>query len=582
MNRFLLLFFRSLWIIAVLFTLSCANIVAPSGGPSDRTAPSVSRSKPENKAIGFADDKIMITFNEFITLEDAAGKAVISPPLDKAPEYRYRGKNLIIALEAPLRENTTYSIDFSDAIRDITEGNITRDFRYVFSTAGHIDSLNLKGAVYDAYSLEGQKDIQVFLYRSLSDSASYLQVPDFVAKSGASGSFDFSNMPAGSYRIFALKDLNANMLYDQPGEKIAFIDSLVLPVYIPRSDSGSKPVMKDTLNQDSLPQFTIKKYPLALFEEVDSSQRLLKVTADHPGRLRMNFRWPVKDLQIRFLKQPLNAGWKMDESNTRKDSLTLWLYDPAVDSLFLEISDGGKIIDTVEVGMKTVADSAQKPRNKSGKGVSDKDQPFKAVLSANASDAKTFDFHRLLVVECLHPVRQLDSSKVLLSEIIDSAGKVVPFSLFFSDSGVNRKLCFQYTFKEKTRYELLILPGAFSDIYGLTSDSLLIRFTTTESEDYGLLKMNLKFSEPEPPYLFQLIGDNKQILQEQRILKSGSFSFSFMKPGNYTARIIVDSNDNGAWDSGRYLKKRQPEKVYNYPGVISIKANWDTEIDWEL
>jgi hypothetical protein len=253
-----------------------------------------------------------------------------------------------------------------------------------------------------------------------------------------------------------------------------------------------------------------------------------------------------------------------------------------VDSLFLKVSENGVVIDTFEIGLVKKSDSVQAQKGRSGKGSGEKDLPFKLLMLPNASTVQGFDVYRKLRIRFSHPLSNYDLSKIQLYEKPDSTGKAVKAAVSFSDTAVLRNLIFDYPWKPKMKYELFIPPGSFTDIYGLENDTLKLNFTTTDIESYGILKINLKITDESPQYVFQLLDGSKNTVRELILRKGDKLKFEYLNPGDYKARVIIDRNSNGKWDSGRYLRKIQPEKVYYYPSVINVRANWDTEIDWEL
>jgi hypothetical protein len=572
-----------LFVGAILLVSACANIVAPTGGPADRTPPVYVKSEPGQRSVSFIGKKLKITFNEFVMLNDAANQVVVSPPLKELPEFRASGKSVIVEFREALKDSTTYTLYFNDCIEDITENNPFSGFHFSFSTGAYTDSMKVAGIVVNAFTLEAEKGTYVMLYKKPYDSIPYKEVPDYIAKTATNGLFEIDNIAPGKYMVFSLRDANYNLLFDQPNEQIAFYDSLVIPQYIPTIDTAKKNFKpSDSLAIDTVKPVVLKQIVLKQFEEVDTIQRLLKAKSDMAGRVQMIFKWPVGNLKIRFLKNPKDDNWKLEEYGINRDTINCWIRDIKTDSLFIEVSDNGIVLDTIELGLKKLADSAQ-VKGSGGKGSIENNAPFKLLMSPNASNGRKFDLYRKLNIRFLHPIKESDFSKIIIKEMPDTIGKIVTPSISFIDSDVKRNLLIDYPWKVKMRYELFIPPGTFTDIYGLKNDTLLLIFTTTDIEDYGVLKVNLKIdSNKTGPYIFQLLGDNKTVIQERNLDKPGSIQFDYLSPGNYTARIIMDKNGNRKWDTGKYIKKIQPETIYNYPAVMTLKANWDTEIDWEL
>ncbi len=578
MPKYATLLLRFLFICALAVITSCANVVAPSGGPKDVTPPAYVKSEPAQGASGVLARKMEIRFNEFVQLNDPFTKVVISPPVEEFPEFRTRGKYVVVTFPKALQSGMTYSIDFGDCIQDITEDNPYSNFRYVFSTGDHVDSLSLLGFVINAFSLEPEKAASVYLYRNGYDSIPYKKIPDFIARTRVDGSFEFTNLPSGNYKIFVLRDNNTNMIYDQPNEGIAFLDSLVIPQYIPLPDTIKA---TDSTKSDSIVMPVIKHYLLRLFEEIDTNQRLLKAQTPQLGQFQLIFKWPVRDLQYRFLKKPQSGSWVLNEFSKNRDTVSCWVTDIHLDSVFIEVSDQGIVMDTLEIGMKRMADTTKQINNRSGKGNSGKEQQFKLIVQTNAGPGRNLDLNGQLKLQFLHPVADYDLSKVILKEIIDSVGIPVKATMAFTDPGINRHLEIVYPWKAQASYAIEILPAVFRDIYGLSNDSVFVKFNTTQYEDYGVLKINLKLPD-NSNCIFQLLNESNSVVLETPVSTSRLLTYEYMKAGNYKARIVYDNNGNGKWDTGCYLRNIQPEKVMNYPRTMSIKKNWDTEIDWEI
>lgn len=573
---------KPLILFALLFVCSCANIVMPSGGPIDQQPPRFLKSEPPPSTGGFTGQKLVLRFDEFIQLKDPATKITISPPLKTPPEYRVRGKNLIVEFPETLRPGVTYSIDFGDCIQDITESNPFNNYRFVFSTGDQIDSLILTGRIYNAFTTQAEKDIQVMLYRETYDSVPYKSSPDFIAKSRSDGTFAFSNLPSGSYKIFALRDMNGNLMYDPFAESIGFSDSLVIPFPMPQPDTATR----DTLHKAPAGRPVIRETMIPLFDETDPAQRLLKSSGNQTGRFTMAFRWPVEKLEYRVLKNPPSGNWQLDEYSKNRDTVTCWLYDPNRDTVWAELSDRGRVIDTLEVAMHRLSDTLKAGSKKPGKGGESTETAFRLTVAVNAGGNTPLDLNVPLSLRFSHPLVSPDPNLVILQEIIDSTGFPVQFARSFTDPGINRNLILESHWKNKTHYRLIIPKGAFRDLYGLTNDSLQLDFITRDIEEYGVLKINLKvdstLSEEKSQLVFQLLNDKDAVITEKKVDGLDVLLFDYLHEGSYKARLIFDDHQNGKWDTGSYLQKQQPERILYYPGIMKIRKNWDTEIDWNI
>ena len=275
-------------IFAAIMLVSCANIVTPSGGPKDEKPPVVTESSPSNNSTNFKGRTVHITFDEFITLDNPANNILISPPMKKKPIFRTNGKTLIIRFEEPLKPETTYSIYFGKAIKDLHEGNIFKNYAFVFSTGDKIDTLSLNGKVISASTLSPVDGFYVGLYTDDNDtlqldSLPYYVKPNYITTTNKDGQFSFSGLADKEFLIFALKDNNFNQIFDQPSEEIAFYPELVRPYYIDNqivSDTLANDSISDTITQKEIVPNIVKadypNYELFSFVQEDSVQKIFK------------------------------------------------------------------------------------------------------------------------------------------------------------------------------------------------------------------------------------------------------------------------------------------------------------------
>lgn len=649
--------FRRMGLPALALMLyACANVVSPTGGPRDEDPPVVVRSEPPNFSANFTGGEVRIYFDEFVELRNVRQQLMISPPLEKTPDFRVRGRSIVFDTGTDLRENTTYSFFLGDAIRDITEGNALPNFSFVFSTGDYVDSLSVRGKVLDAFTLEPVKDVLVMMYdrmpeeEKLIDSVPYLERPVYVAKTGAEGQFRIGNMREGDYLMFALVDNNANYLYDLPEEKIAFIDSLVRPEYVPPPapagpdilglDADAPDLPTDTLDPDmpvdpglmdpegtlpartegtgpvepeepetepEVPETGLEEpevsetdpedleipetspeepepdrreqqpasYTLYLFQEADTVQRITGAQALRAGRLRITFRVPFDSLEIRDVRQELAADWSITEINRTRDTLTLWLNEPKPDSLFLEISDRGRVLDTLKL--------SSRPRPAGRRTAEEADEPLPEVqLTMDAIRRNTWPYYLPIGFRASAPVDTLDGSLISIwkNDTIPLEGR------FFTEDPVRRKFELDLEVEEEQRYTLEFLPGAVTDIFGATHDTIRRAFSTNSPADYGKLIMNIALPESdagdaEPWFILQLLDQNGRTLREKTLTEDGNYSFLNLAAGNYGLRLIEDRNRNGRWDPGIFLKGIQPEPVYMYSGQLQVRENWELEMPWQ-
>ncbi|MCD4745231.1 MAG: Ig-like domain-containing protein [Bacteroidales bacterium] len=557
----------------IIIVSRCANPVPPSGGPRDTTPPLVLKCIPSNYSINFNEDKISIFFDEFFRLDDINNQIIISPPIDNLPDFKIKSKSLIIKFNEELKKNTTYNIFFGNAIVDVNENNPLSGFQYIFSTGNSLDSLSVIGNVLNAFTLNPEEGICVMLYTDCSDTIPFdslplMVKPLYISKTDNNGEFYLNNLKTDEYKLFALRDANSNYIYDLPNEEIAFIDSLIFPEY-------QKIVLQDSIKSDSLKNDTlitndlpITFYNLYLFEEIDSTQRLVKAELSKKAQLSFIFKFPTKYISIKPLKHKFGHDWKIEEINNTKDTIIYWLKNVEQDSLILEVSDNGIVLDTVELALVK--------KIKGEKSIKKEKKPEKLNIKTKIK-GNQLDYYKNLEIEFSYPIVDYDFSDILLIKEQDTIRPV----LSFKDS-IKRNLFINYEWEQNFNYTIFIKDSIFKDILNQSNDTTIINFKTRSFTDYGFFVLNIKLEDINGHYIIQLLDEEEQVLDEKIITDNEIIKYEYLNPGNYKLKAILDVNNNLKWDTGDYLKKTEPEKVFYFPGIINIRANWDVEEDWEL
>ncbi|MGE5424852.1 MAG: Ig-like domain-containing protein [Syntrophothermus sp.] len=582
---------RNLYLLILLFISAlmlsqCANPVSPEGGKKDVIPPRLLAADPPNRTTHFKAGKVELYFDEFINLKDPSTQIIVAPPTLTTTEYRVRGKNLVVDIQDKLNPNTTYNINFGSSIQDLTENNVLKNFRYVFSTGSFIDSLSLNGNVTDAFDLTPQKEVYAMLYINNNDtipfdSLPYKVKPYYITKTNETGDFGFTHLSDQPLLLFALNDKNGNAMYDIPEEKIAFLDSLVTGYYIPAEDTiMADSVRKDTVSKtDSTRTFTtisvlkdttVSKVPssafpvfkLRMFVEEDTVQKLLKKETVKEGELALYFRNPLRDGKITPLKNADLAF--LEEYSTRKDTLYLWLKKPQEDTLHFLISQQERVIDTV-----AFPPVKAKPRR-------DKKAEKLSVIS-NMSDGTLNYFKNEPRFVFSAPLELADLTKVKIANGKDT----IPVKITFTDS-IHRRIVVHHNWQESTSYTLIFPDSIFYAFNGITNDSMLVGFKTRGLKDLGSLTIETSSEKQSNNYIYQLLNDKEKLIEEFALIKPGKIKFDFLSPGSYKVKVILDRNQNGKWDPGNYIKRIQPEWVFYYPAKIEIRANWDVEEKWDF
>jgi len=575
--------------IALVIIASCANPVAPTGGPKDVDPPLIIRSVPENGSVNFDADEIHITFNEFIQIRGLHQQFLSSPPFLKVPETRLRGKTLTIKLTEELRENTTYTLFFGNAIADFNEGNPIQNFRYVFSTGPILDSMELKGKVLNALTHSPEKEVFVMLYDIYEDSIPLKKRPYYISRTNDKGEFSFTNLRDIPYKIFALRDVNANLIYDQPNEEIAFLPERVIPhappVTFTKSDTlrdlsmpalngqleeGAEAEQKEDEIEGNNQTDTLviageqQELLLYLFQEIDSTQRITKAEFLHPNRLQLIFRYPARELQVNPIP-PFDEKWSRVELSQKADTAWFWLLNPERDTLVLEVQASKLNTDTLRIPLARF----HAYRQEKTAGIS------ASFLEVRTNLPRTGPFHiyEPVLLTFSEPLQSIDTARIMLLE--DSV-QVRPAIDFLNET--QRVLSVGYTWKDTTTYLLRIADSAFAGIYGSINDTLKYGFKTRGRSDYGNLKINLEHRFVQGQLIAELLDDKGRMLRQSIIpLDQAGFEFRFLLPGKYQVKLIHDENMNGKWDTGIYLDGRQPEAVYFFDKILDLRANWDLE-----
>jgi len=550
---------RFLLPLLFLLPVACAKIVAPVGGPKDVTPPQIVKATPPNQSPYFNSKIIKITFDEFVVLNNPADRVIFSPPISQIPDFSLSRKSLIIKFSDTLQSNTTYNIAFPDCVKDFTEGNSIPFFQYTFSTGAYIDSFYVSGEITETLSLQPASDCFVFLYKKNIDSLPKTVRPDYVTRTDPQGHFNFTNIAEGIYKIFALKDINQNYIYDLPNESIAFQENLVTALPIAWVDSASK----DSLS-DLFVQIESQYVHLTLFTEKDTVHREPKWTTPRKGVYEFVFNKPINEYSINHLDTSQKVEW-FEKLSSQRDTLTLFLKQPISDSLHIEIWTDGLYRDTCH--LLPFRETRQRGRESSKKQSDDKLQ----VTSVNADH-----LYLPMMLNFSGPIRPVDSVPVMLIKRKNSGNDTLVDYISIPDGLVT---AYPLLFKkeEKVPYTMIFQDSLFWSYQGATHDSLFFNFTIKSDKDYGDLMMRYQIEEEGIGYIISLISSKDKIIQTDTILSSRKIYYTHLIPDHYKIKVIEDVNLNGKWDTGNYEKKIQPEKIFYFDKPIIIRGYWEVE-----
>ena len=544
------LFFCLGLLLVAFLAQRCANAVAPTGGPKDTTPPVVVAAVPENQSTHFIGKKIEITFDEFITLENANQNVMISPPLKEKLDIKLKNKTVVVKFKENLVPNTTYTINFGSAIKDLHEGNPFKDYVYSFSTGDHIDTLSITGKVVDAETMKPIENVYVGLYaadRDNLDSLPMTTAPNYISKTDKEGQFSLNGLADKSYRVFALKDANANLYFDLANEASAFHDMLVSP-----SDSTLKPIT------------------LRMFTEVDSTQVLLEKKLIEEGLLRFVFRHPAKDAVI-MTPEMLPDTFNLVTTHSAAYDTVWWYFTPNVkDSLWVQVKYDTVINDSSRYSLKF----------KDKKGRNKKTEPLKVKNNLIGRGALVHDDTLTLTF----------SEPIVRYAMRDSAVFKCDTLVFYDtlafepadEQGMKYRLVNPVA--DDVSYHIEIPDSVFFGIRNRTNEAIKLDFHVVNDDEYGNIYITVMPPKGMKQVVVQLTNESGKVVKEQVITKNSEVMFDYLMPAKYKLRAILDADGNGKWSTGNYHHHTLPETIIDYIDVLDLKAGWDIDLSdpWEL
>lgn len=590
----------------VVLLYSCASIGRPEGGDYDETPPRFVASTPVPGALNSTRKKISIEFDEFIKLDKPGEKIVISPPQVQQPEIKNNGKKVVITLQDTLKANTTYTIDFSDAIQDNNEGNPLPDFGFTFSTGNRLDSMTVSGTVLNAFNLEPVKGMLVGMHSNLADSAFTSQAFERVGRTDSRGKFIIRGVAPGTYRIYALQDADQNFYFNQPAELLAFHDSLVIPSMDTRMRADT--TWKDSLTIDTIIERSYTHYlpddiVLRCFKERNLSQRLIKSERPEQRKLSLFFSTTADSLPaLKGINFDETDAFVVEKPTGRIDTLTYWIRDSLIyqmDTLKMTISylytDTLNQLAPRTDTLKLVSKIRPKSEKELEKERERKEKELEKAIKRAEKEGKVYveptvflpidvyapsvmDIYDYLSFTFTEPLESIEQGSLHLKQKVDSLWNDVPFD-FVPDSLNLMRYNVYADWEQGESYMFEADSIAFHGIYGLFTDKIKKEFKVKKLEEYGQIFYNV--SGAKLPAFVELLDGQDKVVRTVSVV-DGKADFYFLSPGKYGARLIEDTNGNEEWDTGKYADKIQPEQVYYYPQVIELKANFDITQTWDV
>ena len=586
-------------LLTAFLAQQCANAVAPTGGPKDERPPVVVEAVPENHSINFTGKKIEITFDEYITLENANQNVMISPPLSEKPDIKLKNKTVVIKFKEDLASNTTYTINFGAAIKDLHEGNQFKDYVYSFSTGDHIDTLCIAGKVLNAADKKPVGDVYVSLYAANQeniDSLPLTTTPNYITKTDKEGNFRLTGLADQQYLVFALKDANSNLYFDLPNEEVAFLDTLVPASY----QQTSRPQVADTTATDStllindsipmasadslmgihsdssfiIPKDTIPQrvfdqkalnLTLYMFTEEDSTQVLLEKKLIEEGLLRFVFRRPAKEAVV-MTPEMLPDTFNLVTLHSAEHDTVWWYFTPNMkDSLWVHVKHDTVINDSSRYSLKFKDKNA---RNR---------KPETLKVSNNLLGRDGLIPGQDLILTFSEPVvsYQMHDSAVFKCDTI------VYYDTLAFEKADEYGLQYRLTtpFSADLSYSLEIPDSVFFGIRGRTNEPIKAEFHRMKDDEYGNIYITVKPPAGMKQVVVQLLNENGKVLEEQVIKGEEEVMFEHLLPAKYKLRALLDADGNGKWSTGNYHYRIQPETVIEYYDALDLKAGWDIDLE---
>lgn len=577
-------------VVAYLISVSCANRGnGPQGGPKDIMPPRPQKSIPDANSLNYKKNRIDIIFDEIVQVQNTFDNIIISPPQKQAPTVKAIGKKISVELQDTLKDETTYTIFFGDAIVDNNENNVLSGYSFSFSTGESIDTLKMSGTLIDAATLNPIAGVMVGIHSDLSDSAFTSKPFDRITKTDKNGNFSITNIRSGKYRIYALDDVGNNYRFDTPDEKIAFSDSIFEP-------SVSTNIVVDTVYRDSVVKLSTGKYDtlrlvdtvirksdvryspdsivLRAFVEDYYNQYVVKSLRPDVRHFTIYFNAPNKEL-------PRTEGINFDigkgvvvERNTRGDTIDYWLKDSAlwaIDTLklrltYMKMDSTHNLVQQTD----TISLRSQKRRAKAEKN---RTQEFLTLISNAKGSINYFD---TIEISIPTPAEMDTEKKISLQRRVDTIWQPQKSAITAIDS-VGRRYRVAATLQPSQTYRLVVDSASFRDIYGNVNKGTTFDFTVKSKDVYASLTLEMGvFTGKE---IIELIDKNEKVIR-RAIADKQKVRFDNLDAGTYYARLFVDLNGNGKYDVGNFAEKRQAEPVYYYSKSFELRQMWDNEEYW--
>lgn len=574
--------------LVALAVHSCANRASgPQGGIKDENPPKVVKEIPLNGALNYQNKKVEVTFDELVLIENMMENVLISPPQRKLPEVKASGRKITVNFLDDLRDSTTYTIGFGNAIVDNNEKNVLSGYTFSFATGDVIDSLRLSGVVVDAQTLNPISGILVGIHANHTDTIFKSEPFLRVDKTNAEGRFTIRNTKGGSYRVWGLQDSNRDYIH-QPGEGLAFSDSIWIP-------SSTLTLKKDTVRFDSLlldsvaPVYTTEYFPnnllLRYFKESKVRQYYVKNERPKAHYFQLYFNTAADSVpRIEPIGEAEERAWfdhTLIQSNATNDTITVWLTDSiaiGVDTIRFALSYlKSDSLYELQPQTDTIRSLYRRPRAVVPRGSRRASEtPPMEFLKLTHNLNNSYDIYKPIVLQTETPVARFVVDSMRLFEVVDTILKPLQYKFGLLDS-VKMNYKIEYKWEAEKKYELQIDSAAITDIYGIHNNELSQQFKIKSLDEYSTLAVVME--QHNPKAVIQML-DSKDAVVRELPARTPKTLFEYMKPDDYYLRLFIDENGDGKWTTGDFEKRLQPEEVYYYPYKLTLRANWEFEEKW--
>jgi uncharacterized protein (DUF2141 family) len=514
------------FLFVIFLAANCASVQTPSGGPSDKTPPQMKKSIPEPNTINFKGKEVILEFDEDVNADKLKSALVITPYKEDDFKVKAKKKTVKIIFQKEFKPNTTYTLNFREAIQDLTEKNSAKDLTLSFSTGSYIDSISFSGTVNDLMTNLPLENITVALYAPDDTSSLKSGKPIYFSKTDKSGAFNFKNLKNNIYNLYAFQDKNSNLHYDE-NEKIGFkkdfdLKSSKTNIIIPITNIDTKP-----------PQISFIR----------------------PGNEKTD---------IKF-----NEGIILNKINFIDTNRTI-LYTITEDAKTISVFNNQNTFDSIPLTLN-VSDSsgntAEIKKNIIFEKKSSTKDPF--TIKSDPADFKLDPGLNKIQLIFNKPIKVFNNNITIkanesLLQIADSN---------FSWNENKTRLSINKKIKSADSIVIETYKNTFISISGDSLNKQKLVFLIKKEEDYGILKGYIDTKQPD--YILELVDQKFKILKSVKNIKA--FKFNYLNPGTYYLRVIIDENKNGKWDNGNLQLNKEPEKIIYYKEKIQLRANWEIE-----